>query len=165
MRPNTLVPGQLKEYWTQFPNSDVAVTKFYKTNEPHGVFSNFAQFQGTPFSTPQWLTPGRPTSRRVIVRTAEQIIMLMKAFFFQDYDTFDKLADTQGDGWTCRTLGRSVKNFVETEWNGIVAAVGHHALRVKFKLESLASKLRATGTMVLVETSPGDTRWGVGLAI
>lgn len=96
--------------------------------------------------------------------TAEQYMMAEKARLFGDGDALLAILDSSNPQ-TCKSLGRSVRNFDEGEWErhryGIVVA-GNMA---KFGQDAaLRDHLLSTGNDVLVEASPYDRVWGIGLA-
>lgn len=97
-------------------------------------------------------------------RTAEQYLMAEKARIFNDQTTFDHImkAHTPKE---CKQLGREVKGFNPTIWDEskwLVAVKGNYA---KFSQnEPLKKFLLATGDKVIVEASPYDNIWGIGLS-
>ena len=95
---------------------------------------------------------------------AEQYMMHGKALLFQDAATAEKIlaADHPREH---KALGRKVKPFDDAVWKrervGIVRA-GNHA---KFTQNpALLEQLLATRGTTLVEASPYDRIWGIGLA-
>jgi ribA/ribD-fused uncharacterized protein len=74
------------------------------------------------------------------------------------------------DAWflvqeTIKKLGREVANYNEAIWNGRRFNVVAVANREKFgQNEHLKAILMATGNTVMVEASPYDKIWGIGLA-
>ena len=89
--------------------------------------------------------------------------MAEKARLFGDDEVREKIATAVGPG-KAKALGRQVHGFREEVWVehrfGIVVT-GNHA---KFSQnEELRSYLVTTGTKVLVEASPGDRIWGIGM--
>jgi len=91
-------------------------------------------------------------------------MMAGKARLFGDVETEGKILVTR-DPIEVKRLGREVRNFDEGTWvtqryslvvAGNEAKFGQH--------QTLLSFLLSTGDAVLVEASPVDTVWGVGLA-
>ncbi|MET9537057.1 NADAR family protein [Streptomyces sp. NPDC006553] len=96
--------------------------------------------------------------------TAEHWMMAAKARLFED-------ADAEGAALSARTpaeakkAGRLVRGFDQTVWTrerfGIVVEGSVHKFSSN---EALRAYLLGTGTRVLVEASPVDRVWGIGLA-
>lgn len=96
--------------------------------------------------------------------TSEQAFMAMKAIQFRDYDSLKTILDTP-DGKSVKILGRKVKNFDEDEWNSVSEHCMYLACTGKFQQnENLSKALLDTHNKILVEASPVDRIWGVGLA-
>lgn len=95
---------------------------------------------------------------------AEQYMMAEKARTFNDEKTLNKILSTN-DPKKQKKLGRLVKNYNENLWNNIrfdVVVKGNYA---KFSQnESLKKQLLSTGNKIIVEASPYDTIWGIGLS-
>lgn len=96
--------------------------------------------------------------------SAEHWMMAQKALLFEDQATFDKiiLAKTPAEA---KKLGRAVQNFEQTKWEEkrfeLVTAGNVH----KFGQDpDLKTFLLNTQDRVLVEASPLDPIWGIGLA-
>jgi len=96
--------------------------------------------------------------------TAEHFMMWSKAMLFGDRDCAAKVLGTQHPS-EAKALGRKVKPFDEAVWgrarfgivvNGSIAKFSQH--------EDLKAFLLGTGNRVLVEASPVDRVWGIGLA-
>lgn len=96
--------------------------------------------------------------------TAEHYMMWRKAQLFGDADAAAKIlaAKTPGEA---KGLGRKVRRFNHQVWDrekrGIVRAgsLGKYQQNAMFK-----GRLLATAPALLVEASPMDTIWGIGLA-
>ncbi|MFB7474628.1 NADAR family protein [Kitasatospora sp. NPDC056184] len=111
----------------------------------------------------QWW-PGHPfTVDGVAYATAEHWMMAGKARMFGDERTLARILTAPGPG-EAKKLGRQVRNFDDTTWTagrfelvveGNVAKFGGH--------EELRGYLLSTRQRVLVEASPLDRIWGIGL--
>ncbi|MDA0632017.1 NADAR family protein [Nonomuraea sp. MCN248] len=97
-------------------------------------------------------------------RSAEHYMMAHKALLFGDEAAAEKILAAAHPG-EAKKLGRSVGGFDEETWaahrydivvRGNVAKFGQHA--------DLKEFLLGTGGRVLVEASPLDPVWGIGLA-
>ncbi len=96
--------------------------------------------------------------------TAEHFMMAQKAKLFNDEDIFQQIVNSTHPN-KAKQLGRKVANFDDNVWKkhrfDIVVA-GNMA---KFEQDKrLKQYLLNTGKRVLVEASPYDKIWGVGLA-
>lgn len=95
---------------------------------------------------------------------SEQIFMFVKANFFNDMDIARKIVESKNmDPNFYKSLGRKVKNYDEDKWNKIRYEVMLDCLRAKFKVPELRQRLLNTENKELVEASPYDKIWGIGL--
>lgn len=111
----------------------------------------------------QWY-PSPFTVEGVAYPTAEHWMMAEKARLFGDARTRDAILAARSPG-AAKKLGREVQGFDEATWGthrfGIVVAGSIH----KFgHSAALREALLRTGDQVLVEASPTDRVWGIGLA-
>lgn len=96
-------------------------------------------------------------------RTAEQFMMYAKAIMFNDKEIATQIMATN-DPSKQKALGRQVKNFDVTRWNAIAQHIVFQGNLAKFtQNEALLADLKATKGTILVEASPYDTIWGIGL--
>jgi len=105
------------------------------------------------------------TSRKIPVRfhTSEQYYMFMKAVTFEDGDAMMAILEAP-DAKSAKAEGRKVKNFDEQRWYDMSYEVMVDALRLKFSQNpDFLQQLFNTGNKTLVEASPTDKIWGVGL--
>lgn len=100
----------------------------------------------------------------VVYPTAEHFMMAEKARLFGDAVAREEILATT-DPAAAKKLGRSVRGFEPTRWEqhrfdivvrGNVAKFSQHPVLRDFLLQ--------TGTHILVEASPLDRIWGIGLA-
>lgn len=96
--------------------------------------------------------------------TAEHYMMYRKALLFKDAEAATKVLAATNPG-AAKAIGRAVKGFEQTIWEqhrfeivvgGNVAKFGAHP--------ELKDFLLATGQRVLVEASPRDRIWGIGMS-
>lgn len=93
----------------------------------------------------------------------EQYMMAEKARLFEDSDTEEKIMLNQ-DPAKIKTLGRQVKNFDEMLWNKYKYTIVLEGNFHKFSQNrSLFYFLLNTKDKILVEASPVDKIWGIGL--
>jgi len=96
--------------------------------------------------------------------SAEQFMMAEKARLFADPDTRTKILATD-DPSHAKKLGRQVRGFDDAEWTQVRFELVTRGNLAKFEAdESLRRYLLSTRDDVLVEASPTDRIWGIGLA-
>ncbi len=128
-------------FWGHQPAPDGSVTK-----------SCFSQWWSSPF-----------TIDGVEYRTAEHFMMASKARLFGDTPTLERIL-AAGHPKQAKDLGRSVAGFDEALWLACRFEFVVTGNQAKFSQHpDLAAFLLATGQRVLVEASPLDRIWGIGL--
>jgi ribA/ribD-fused uncharacterized protein len=96
--------------------------------------------------------------------TAEHFMMAEKATLFGDLTTRGAVLGTSDPG-TAKSLGRQVRGFEEGAWTEHRFDIVLRANEAKFAQHpELGRYLQRTGERILVEASPFDRVWGVGLA-
>lgn len=97
-------------------------------------------------------------------RSAEQAMMAEKALLFGDIGTLHEILEC-GTPRAVKALGRQVRNFNQEIWNKHKLDIVYQINMSKFSqdADALANLLSTMGT-TLVEASPYDTVWGIGLA-
>lgn len=152
----------------QLPTSVVELCSRYNAGEsfsflhfwghrtrPDGVLTNscFSQWYPSSFEIDGFVYP-----------TAEHFMMAEKARLFGDIGSLDKVLSASSPG-AAKAFGREVTGFSESVWEehrfrivvrGNLAKFGQSAPFREFLLR--------TGRKVLVEASPVDPVWGIGLA-
>lgn len=94
---------------------------------------------------------------------AEQYMMAQKAWLFKDIEIFAKIIDST-DPQEIKALGREVKNFDTKIWNQHKFDIVVKGNLAKFSQnEDLKEFLLSTGDKILVEASPYDKIWGIGM--
>ncbi|TQM78031.1 hypothetical protein FHX81_0280 [Saccharothrix saharensis] len=97
-------------------------------------------------------------------RTAEHFMMHGKALVFGDEETARRVLAARTPG-EAKALGRRVRGFTEDVWVAERLDVVVRANLAKFGAhDDLREFLLGTGDRVLVEASPVDRVWGIGLA-
>ena len=95
---------------------------------------------------------------------AEQYMMAKKAECFGDKEALEQILSTK-DPAQMKALGRQVRGFDAKVWDEIKFGVVLNASYLKFSQNApLRDFLLSTGSKVLVEASPVDKIWGIGLA-
>lgn len=101
---------------------------------------------------------------RVSFNTSEQAYMWRKAYFFGDEVTMKKLECSDLTPREAKDLGREVANYQDDLWECVRFDYMVYSNYLKYTQNpDLKEKLLATGEKVLVEASPYDKVWGVGL--
>jgi len=111
----------------------------------------------------QWW-PAAFTVDGLVYPSAEHFMMAGKALLFGDAESAARIREAPHPG-AAKLLGRRVRGFCEQRWaerrfelvvTGNLAKFGQH--------RDLREFLAGTGDRVLVEASPRDQVWGIGLA-
>ena len=116
-----------------------------------------------PYCLSQWY-PAPFTVDGVSYPTSEHFMMAEKARLFQDDDACSAILAATHPG-EAKKLGRKVRGFVQERWDHHCVDVVYRGNLAKFNQnEALKTYLLVTGERVLVEASPADAIWGIGLA-
>lgn len=95
--------------------------------------------------------------------TAEHWMMYEKARLFQDERIMLSMLDDENPA-VAKKLGRQIRGFDEETWNREKGRIVFEGNLHKFAQNpELADFLFSTGDRVLVEASPDDSIWGIGL--
>jgi len=111
----------------------------------------------------QWW-PSAFTVEGVRFATAEHFMMWRKALLFGDEESAVRIVAASHPR-QAKMLGRRVRGFDEQTWAGERRAIVREASVAKFgQRPELRDFLLGTGERILVEASPTDRIWGIGLA-
>ena len=100
----------------------------------------------------------------IIYPTAEHWLMASKARLFSDEVTLQKILEAP-DPKSVKDLGRAVTSFDAVRWESSCPELAIQGNLSKFaQNQPLRDYLLATGDKVLVEASPVDRIWGIGLS-
>ena len=128
-------------FWGHAPPSDASVSS-----------SCFSQWYAAPFRVGEARYP-----------TAEHFMMAEKARLFADGDAERRILEAGSPG-AAKAIGREVRGFVEDVWVQHRFGIAVRGNREKFSQNPrLAGFLEGTARRVLVEASPVDRIWGIGL--
>lgn len=121
--------------------------------------NGFVLFWGGIFS--QWY-PHKMTIDGVEYNCCEQYMMAEKARLFGDVDALEAIMKTN-DPRKQKALGRGVKNFNPHMWDVVCRDIVFRANLAKFSDLKLKEFLFSFGNEEIVEASPYDKIWGIGL--
>lgn len=95
--------------------------------------------------------------------TSEHAYMIYKAVAFNDWNSYNNILNVVHPA-EAKKIGRQVKNFDQKIWDQIKYDRMYSAVYAKFSQnEKIKQLLLDTGIRTLVEASPIDRIWGVGL--
>lgn len=123
--------------------------------------SKYIFFWGGPCS--QWVE-APITINGMQFNTCEQWMMWNKAKMFGDTAAMNEIMSTR-DPAEQKRIGRRVKNFDDAAWMTKAFDIVVEGNRAKFtQHQDLNTYLMETKGKEIVEASPYDTRWGIGMA-
>lgn len=95
---------------------------------------------------------------------SEQYMMAQKALLFGDREIFDEIMQ-EPDPKIQKELGRKVRGFDSKIWEENAKRIVYDGCKLKFEQNpKLLNELLNTNGKELVEASPTDRVWGIGLA-
>lgn len=110
----------------------------------------------------QWFT-GKFEENGIVYKTAEHYMMAGKARLFNDAEILGKILQASTPNQV-KALGRKVKNFDPNVWNEHKYEIVKQGNLLKFSQNNKYKDfLLSTGDKILVEASPYDTIWGIGM--
>jgi len=135
-----------------------------------------SQWYPSPFTAtitfPPSATQGQAEDVKVTVTfpTAEHWMMMQKALLFGDTEVAREILGIKGsenkDCKRVKALGRNVGGFNEEVWTKNRERIVHEGSLLKFRQNpEIREKLEQTGDRMIVEASPKDNIWGIGLDI
>lgn len=127
---------------------------FYKQSGHYGVLSNFYIGDFNYVAT---------DGRMFALKFSEQALMLEKAILFNDQESVNAIV-ASNDPRKVKSLGRSVKNYIDSKWNDIRYGIMVRILKYKFQYikQSILNELLEVvrNKYEFVEESPNDRIWG-----
>lgn len=94
---------------------------------------------------------------------AEQYMMAHKALLFGDTESYKKIMATNNP-YIHQQIGREVMGYEQRIWDEFKEDIVYKGNYYKFtQNKDLYNKLIATAPLILVEASPFDTIWGIGM--
>lgn len=110
----------------------------------------------------QWY-PSSFVLSNVVYPTAEHYMMAEKARLFSDEENLQHVLNAKHPG-EAKKYGRLVRGFDEAAWHAHRYNIVLQANRAKFSQNAqIATFLLGTNQRILVEASPYDKVWGIGL--
>ncbi len=98
-----------------------------------------------------------------VFENSEQHFMWQKAIFFNDLKIADRVARTP-DPATVKLAGRLIKGYNDKAWECVREGMMAYSCYLKFSQNAeWGAQLKATGRRILIEASPVDKIWGVGM--
>lgn len=126
------------------------------------VTDKYVFFWGGIYS--QWY-PAKFVIDGIEYNCCEQYMMTKKALLFGDYKALEEIMRSS-DPAIQKLIGRNVKNFDKAKWEGVCRKVVYDANLAKFEQNiDLAIELLKTYPKEIVEASPEDKIWGIGLHV
>jgi ribA/ribD-fused uncharacterized protein len=103
------------------------------------------------------------TVNGITFNCCEQFMMYEKSILFEDKEVAEKILEAN-DPAEHKKLGRQVKNFNSDIWESHCRDIVYKGNYAKFtQNQHLLKKLLSTAGTTLVEASPYDKIWGIGL--
>jgi ribA/ribD-fused uncharacterized protein len=110
----------------------------------------------------QWF-PCEFEENNIVYKTAEHYMMANKAKLFEDKEIFDKILKSETPN-EAKSLGRKVKNFDAQIWDDYKYKIVKQANILKFSQnQEFKNFLLSTNDKIIVEASPYDKIWGIGM--
>jgi len=140
---------------------------FWGANKPNGYMSNWfmSDFTYNPkIHTHLVGCKSIHESPKTMFLCVEQFMMWAKARLFKDFDIANVILQEENPK-RMKTLGRDVSGFDNAVWSTWRYDIVYLACMLKFSQnQELNNKLVSTGNSIIVEASPYDKIWGVGLS-
>ncbi|MDQ1160036.1 ribA/ribD-fused uncharacterized protein [Chryseobacterium sp. SORGH_AS 447] len=140
------------------------IERFNHQEKPDFLFfwGHTVKEQVTKACFSQWF-PAEFQEDGIIYRTAEHYMMAGKASLFKDDETLEQIIQSETPNLV-KKLGRKVENFDLQFWDEHKYEIVKQGNLLKFaQNEALKEFLLSTEDKVLVEASPYDTIWGIGM--
>lgn len=111
----------------------------------------------------QWF-PSEFDEGGILYQSAEHWMMAKKAILFSDEEMFDSIIKCASPA-EAKKLGRKVRGFDPTVWDAQKMEIVVQGNYLKFSQnEAMGDFLKTTTKRVIVEASPYDRIWGIGMA-
>ena len=118
-------------------------------------------FWGSEFSN---FYPCKFEDQGKVFHNSEQAFMCRKAGYFEDWIIYNEILEEGSNPKRAKELGREVKNFNSQYWMEVCLEEMIEVNLSKYKSDPyLQELLLSTGDKTIVEASPTDSIWGIGL--
>lgn len=99
----------------------------------------------------------------VLYHTTEQYMMVGKARLFGDDEVLNEIMAAYNP-FDYKKLGRKIKGFEQEKWDAVKYDIVVEGNKAKFSQnQAIKEFLLSTGDAILVEASPYDKIWGIGM--
>ena len=160
---NGVTPKRLISYWKKLETQPKVIGFYSKNSEVFPFFSNFYSHQPFNFTIPEWCGIMRGNTEQI--EFAEKAIMLCKASLMKDIPSYKKIKKTN-DPLEAKKLGRKVSPWNQELWDRFVCYIALEVTKSKFSQnEEFKNGLLSTENYLIVEASPLDKIWGIGMGI
>lgn len=134
---------------------------FFYGDKPNKISVHiFSQWYPIPFT--EYF--GNDLETKLDYCSTEQYMMAHKALLFGDALNYEKIMNTTNPA-AIKKYGRLIKGFDPDTWDDCKLDIVTKGNRLKFNQNApLLSRLMETGNKILVEASPYDAIWGIGLS-
>lgn len=145
-------------------NNNLTFVGFFDGSYDTPEESTFSNFQRAYF-TVEVVTDIKTGKKETIkFSSSEQYFMYLKAFHFKDSTTMKEIIKSGKSSDDYKSLGREVKNFNKNCWDAVSYDFMLEALNFKYTQNTdLLNILLNTEDAIIVEASPYDKIWGIGL--
>lgn len=126
----------------------------------NNINQEFTFFWGGPLS--QWYGSSFIYDE-IYFNCCEQFMMYYKAKLFNDEINAKKILNSTSPK-EIKHLGRKVKDFKDSEWDKVKEIIVFNGNSAKFSQSSTLMKYLKNTKGILVEASPYDKIWGIGLS-
>jgi ribA/ribD-fused uncharacterized protein len=131
-------------------------------NDTTSTESKFTYFWGQQDVFSQWHPSNFVDNYGYHYNCCEQFMMACKAILFYDSEAYMKIMQETRPS-EHKKLGRTVRGFIESEWNMVSKQVVYSGNYFKFTQNPALLKALLETKGELVEASPYDKIWGIGL--
>lgn len=121
-----------------------------------GIFSNWAH--------DNFEAKLKETAEDITFNCSEQYMMAQKALVFHDHGSLAEIM-LSPDPAEQKALGRAITGYTDDKWDPVARDLTYVGVYAKFT-QNLKWKeaLLSTGDKIIVEASPYDKKWGIGLS-
>ncbi len=131
---------------------ETSVVGFFHENKDYGCFSN-------------WYHAEFDYGREHFVNS-EQFMMYQKVMMFRKYDLATQIMETANPAACKKIAGQKFPEFDPDLWERTCKTIVKRGVKAKFvQNPDILEILLETGTAIIAECSPYDTKWGIGIDI